>query len=302
MATRKPLAVELFCGVGGMSLGFEQTGFNVAVAIDSNEINVEYHKINFPNCRTLLGDLSTMTGAEIREKGGLRNQHISVVLGGPPCQGFSFIGKRDAKDERNKLINHFIRLVGELEPDYFVMENVEGLTVGPAKKLLKSFVQRANSRGYEVVSPIRVLDAADYGVPQRRRRVFVLGHKEGVAMPNYPETRRGWCPTVLDAIGDLPDLHEVEQLFHSDICTAQLGEPSTYARALRHSKPNGKQIRGSAVLSGCLLTRHSPKTARRFAATKPGDKEPISRFHRLDPKGVACASDSSEPPQMYYGA
>ena len=299
MAARRPIAVELFCGVGGMTLGFERAGFKVAAAVDSDAINVEYHALNFPKCKAIRGDLTGMAGAEIRSASGIGDKSISVVFGGPPCQGFSLIGKRNAKDKRNQLIFRFIALVAELNADYFVMENVRGLTVGHAREMLASFVRRAKRMGYDVVEPVRVLDASEHGVPQRRQRVFVLGYKRGLAPPVYPEKFAGIPPTVLDALGDLPDIDGHTQLFESDTIEVQLGQPSDYARELRKGKGampaavNGHKV----ALSGCLLTRHSPATTARFSRTKPGHTEPVSRFHRLDPNGVASTLRAGTGPE-----
>lgn len=293
-AKDRPVAVELFCGVGGMSLGFEQAGFRVAAAIDSNPINVEYHKKNFPKCKTIEGDLFHVTGADIRKKCGLGTQKILAVIGGPPCQGFSLIGKRDLTDERNQLIFRFIKLVGELGADYFVMENVAGLTVGPAKKKLSRFVALARKLGYDVVVPIQVLDAADHGVPQRRRRVFVLGHRKGTAAPTYPNKNPKRI-TVQEAIGDLPPLDAEEPQFESDVIETKLGKPSAYAQELRDYGAAKKD--GKTKLTGCLLTRHSQATRKRFEKTPPGKPEPTSRYHRLHLGGVSSTLRAGTGPE-----
>lgn len=282
----RPVGVDLFCGVGGMSLGFEQAGFNVVAAVDSDKINVETHKKNFPTCKTIRGDLSDMTGAEIREQAKIGDTHIDLLFGGPPCQGFSLIGKRDAADPRNKHLQDFARLVGELAPNYFVVENVAGLLLGDAEKQLRKFIRAVKRSGYCVVEPVKTLDASKFGVPQRRERVFILGYRKGLSAPVYPEPTHGRdglkkTPTVQDAIGDLPDVEKDDALFTQDTYEGPLGKPGPYARMLRGNRKKHQ------VLTGCLRTRHGDETIERFEATKPGTSEAISRYYRLSLEGIS---------------
>ena len=164
MTRDRPIGVDLFSGVGGMSLGFQQAGFDIAAAIDVEKTNTETHKKNFPECKTWCTDLARTSGDEIREKTGLQNKHIDVVFAGPPCQGFSLIGKRSRRDPRNLLLLELGRLIVELAPSYFVVENVVGLLLGNAKRTLDEFVEYVEAAGYSVVSPIQVLDAAEFAI------------------------------------------------------------------------------------------------------------------------------------------
>src|SRR5687768_4293202 len=138
----RPIAVDLFCGVGGMSLGFEQAGFHIAGAVDSEPINIATHHINFPSCVALQRDLSKTSGSDLLSDLNLRTGEIDVLFGGPPCQGFSLMGKRRMEDERNQLFLHFARLIRELRPRYFIVENVRGLLMGTASRLVVSFMLR----------------------------------------------------------------------------------------------------------------------------------------------------------------
>lgn len=282
---KRPIGVDLFCGVGGMSLGFEQAGFDIIAAVDFDDINVETHKKNFPKCETVRGDLSTMTGAEIRKETKMGNRQIDLLFGGPPCQGFSLIGKRDSSDPRNKHLQSFARLVDELAPSYFVVENVAGLLLGNAEKQLRKFIRAVKRAGYSVVEPVKILDASQFGVPQRRKRVFILGYRKGLTAPAYPEPTHGdefkKTPTVRDAIGDLPDVEKCDALFTHDTYEGPLGKPSPYARVLRG---NPKK---QPVLTGCLRTRHKEEIAKRFHATKPGTSEAVSRYYRLSSEGIS---------------
>ena len=113
---KKHTAIDLFCGVGGMSLGFEQAGFDVLAAFDKEAFNVETHKKNFPKTKCFQVDLGAQSGDSLRNRANLRRRRIDVVFGGPPCQGFSVGGRKDISDKRNLLVYEFSRLVRELRP------------------------------------------------------------------------------------------------------------------------------------------------------------------------------------------
>jgi len=280
-AKGKPIGIDLFCGVGGMSLGFKDAGFEIAAAIDVDPINVEMHHKNFPKTNAFVADLSIVTGESIRKKANLEGATIDVVFGGPPCQGFSLMGKRDLNDPRSALINHFIRIVAELDANYFVLENVAGLLSGTTKKILDDAIDFAKENGYEVVTPIQILNAADFGVPQNRKRVFVLGYKKNLPAPCYPKKSAVTAPTVWEAIADLT-LAKGAKPFDNDTYRGQLGTPSEYAKSLR-SKPSD----GVYSISGCLRTNHGSKSVKRFKATAQGTQEGISRFFKLSKKGLS---------------
>ncbi|HEY0159583.1 MAG TPA: DNA cytosine methyltransferase [Thermoanaerobaculia bacterium] len=273
----KPIAIELFCGAGGMSLGFKTAGFRIAAAVDNNVTNVKVHKQNFRRCETITADLSTLSGADLLRHARVGTQEkLSVLFGGPPCQGFSVGGKHDSADPRNQLLGHFGRLLDELRPEYFVVENVAGLTLEKHQQTLSNFLARVRAAGYSYVDPIQVLDAADYGVPQSRRRVFILGARIGNVLPKYPAptTPGGTGPTAWDALADLALIDERIPAEENHF-TGTLGIPSAYALRLRMSK------RRALTLSGCARSKHTSLTIERFSQTTPGTAEPISRFFRL---------------------
>src|SRR6266404_5009353 len=122
-ATTRPIGIDLFAGAGGMSLGFEQAGFEIVASIDYDPIHCATHEFNFPNCSTICRSVTDIDGIEIRELAKMGKRDIDVVFGGAPCQGFSLIGKRALDDPRNRLVNHFVRVVSELKPKFFVFEN-----------------------------------------------------------------------------------------------------------------------------------------------------------------------------------
>jgi DNA (cytosine-5)-methyltransferase 1 len=299
MPHNRPAGADLFSGVGGFSLGFEQAGFDVIAAVDVEKTHVDAYRKNFPTCSATCMDLSSTSASELRKKTGLGNRQLDVIWAGPPCQGFSLIGKRDRKDPRNLLLYDLARLLIEMSPSYFVVENVSGILQGKAQNILGEFVRRVEQGGYVVVKPIRELNAAEFGVPQLRRRVFVLGYKRGMTAPAYPNPQHWFgvdghidCPTVWDAIGDLSSIRSLKSRLQTGDYHGELGEPSVYAKVLKGeiSDPQDKSLKRStngSGLTGCLLTEHTPKTVRRFRKTPQGSSEEVSRYHRLAKKGLA---------------
>lgn len=283
-----------------MTLGFEQAGFDVRAAFDLEEFNVATHRLNFPESTAVATDLSQQSGDSLRKLGGLGSAEIDVVFGGPPCQGFSFGGRQDVEDQRNLLVFDFARLVRELQPKYFVMENVKGLMSSRARPIVESLVRRIKRAGYQIVEPIQVLNAADYGVPQRRWRTFILGYRKDVPALQYPEPRgcldangNRFSPVVRDAITDLPALEDFPNLFEEDAFNGRLQKTNNpYALLMRgqFSDPDDKSkrtVQSNGAVTGCLRTLHSKETIRRFTKTSPGKAEPISRYIRLALEDVA---------------
>jgi DNA (cytosine-5)-methyltransferase 1 len=302
---QRPIAVDLFAGAGGMTLGFEQAGFDVLASVEIDPIHCAIHEFNFPFWTVLCQSVVDTTGEEIRKRSQIGDREIDVVICGSPCQGFSIIGKRVFDDPRNSLVFHFHRLVLELQPKFFVMENVRGITIGEHKQILKTLISEFQINGYQVEENYQVLNAAHYGVPQARERLFLLGAREDVALPKYPQritqvanyapnknlSLLPTSPTVWDAIGDIPEVEQYSELLLSDWVVAEYGNPSNYALALRGIKALANDYSytrkfDSQILSSSSRTKHSSATIERFASTVQGEREPISRFHKLHPAGV----------------
>lgn len=197
-----PSAVDLFCGAGGLTRGLVAAGFRVVAAVDNWEPALRTYAANFARHRLIGADIA---GAS---RGSLHRQcvptDLDLVAGGPPCQGFSIQRIGADEDDRNNLVLAFGRLVLELAPRMFLMENVPGLFGSRGKSTVRRFIREMSVGGYETRS--RVLDAVDFGVPQFRRRVFLIGWRRGLLsdfqFPNPPG--RGRLRTVREAIGDLP--------------------------------------------------------------------------------------------------
>ena len=304
---KRPIAVDLFAGAGGMTLGFEQAGFDVLASVEIDPVHCATHQFNFPMCSILCQDVAELRGSEIRKKSAIGQREIDVVISGSPCQGFSMMGKRDVDDPRNSLIFHFQRLVLELKPKFFVMENVPGIASGEHKELLNILINSFLEAGYKVEENYQVLNALNYGVPQARKRLFLIGCKAGYELPKYPQpttippkikvpqrykkVNLPAVPTVWDAIGDLPEVDNYSELLDRDWVIAEYGKCSTYASIMRgidgldddysYDREYDRQI-----LSCSLRTKHSQECMERFQAAKHGEKEPISRFYKLHPEGV----------------
>ena len=164
---KRPIAIDLFAGAGGMTLGFEQAGFDVAAAVEIDPVHCAVHKFNFPETAVLARSVVGLTAAEIRLAAGIGNAPVDCVFGGPPCQGFSMIGHRVLDDPRNSLVLEFVRLVADLGARTFVFENVKGLTVGRHRKFLDELVAAFDKAGYVVHLPWKVLNAANRSEERR---------------------------------------------------------------------------------------------------------------------------------------
>jgi DNA (cytosine-5)-methyltransferase 1 len=285
----RPIGIDLFAGAGGLSLGFEQAGFDIVAAVDIDPIHCAAHKFNFPKSATVCKSVIDTTGDELRRLAGIRKRDLDIVIGGAPCQGFSLIGYRALDDARNQLVHHYVRLVTELKPKYFVFENVKGLTIGKHRRFLQEIVEAFRARGYDVEADYKVLNAADYGVPQDRRRLFLMGARKGLSLPVYPQPT--FSTSVGEAIGDIPDAEIYPELWERDWTKATFLKPSTYAAMLRCKKsdPTDFGYRRNfdpTVMTSSLLTEHTPTSRKRFRATKPNDVEPISRFKKLALDGI----------------
>ncbi len=327
---RRPIAIDLFAGIGGFSLGFEQAGFDIAVAVEYDPIHAAVHAYNAPLTKVVCADLSAIQSEQIAEAAA-SNWHtadamttpleIDVIFGGPPCQGFSTMGKRLIDDKRNQLVFHFFRVIRDLRPKYFVMENVPGMNAGGHAGILQQLIAEFQAEGYNVVLP-RILNAAQFGVPQDRKRLFLLGARADQALPCYPVasvvpvpkrahtegenvTTSLWSdglllgPTVWDAIGDLPNLDDFdvlrtsdELLLRSELVAHAEASASKYARTLRDLEADHDDYAyprrwDHMLLTNSLRTAHTPLSIERFSHTAPGETEPISRFYRLDAQGLS---------------
>lgn len=204
---KKYNAIDLFCGAGGLSYGFEKAGFNTVFAVESNKVYAQTFIENFPKADVFCGDIREIPDDKIKELN--KKNEIDIIIGGPPCQGFSLagkIGRKFLEDERNYLFLEYARFVKIIEPKLFVLENVASLITHNKGTTITEIENQFKSIGYKI--QYKVLNAANYLVPQNRRRVFIVGTKEGFDF-NYPKEEVVRI-SVKEAIDDLPKLESGE--------------------------------------------------------------------------------------------
>lgn len=207
--------LDLFSGAGGFSLGFDElNNFQTVLATDFNEASLETFKLNFPNTETILGDITDpKTKQLILEKA--RKLNVNMIIGGPPCQGFSNKGKKlGLKDPRNFLFLEYLDIVEKVNPELFIIENVTTMLTAADGYFIKEIKNKINELGYIV--NYQVLNSHDFGVPQTRKRAFVLAHRD--KMLSFPDGN-GQKTNVYDAISDLSYLESGEGAFTSDYIT-----------------------------------------------------------------------------------
>ena len=298
--SKRPIAVDLFAGAGGLSLGFEQAGFDVLAAVEVDPVHCATYQFNFPAWSVICKSVVELAGAEIRKCSAIGDRDIDVVMGGAPCQGFSIIGKRTGDDPRNELIFEFGRLVVELKPKFFVMENVPGIIRLKHQPMLERLIEQLQSQGYR--TNYRILNAAHYGIPQTRKRLFLLGCRRDCSLPQYPPPITQTAspdifsfnhfppsPTVWEALADLPEVEHYPELLKRDWVQAEYGHCTNYTRPLRNIEQADyayPRQHHCQLLSSSWRTQHTMPCIERFQATKPGEKDEISRFYRLHPDGV----------------
>lgn len=256
----KPLVVELFCGCGGTSLGFEMAGFNIAVGCDIHQPSIGTFQANHANVSTILGDVRKVTPKMISEL--LDGRQIDVLIGGVPCQGFSLNNrKRHENDERNLLYKEFIRFVKTLKPKVVVLENVSGMkSTGDFVETIEKDLSIAGNM--KVKS--KLLFAPDYGVPQSRTRLVFVGIRGGkefdfseIKKTHGPETGKPYV-TVKEAIGDLPRLNP------NETAIKYKKEPfSDYQKLMRKNIKNNN-------LTNHKAPNHPKDVIEKIKNTKPG--------------------------------
>ncbi len=188
--------IDLFCGCGGLSRGFELAGFNVSLAIDMWEDAIKTYNYNHKKTVGLCKDIRMLDNNFLDN---YKQKHHTVgIIGGPPCQGYSTVGKRDINDDRNYLYLEYCRVVEDIQPEFFILENVKGLLTLNEGVFRDDIINRFKKIGYKVV--YKVLNAADFGVPQNRQRVFFVGIKNKEFQ--FPKEKKNKVSTI-EAIGDL---------------------------------------------------------------------------------------------------
>ncbi len=240
MENIKPTVIDLFCGCGGLSLGFTEAGFDVVLGVDNWKDAIATFNRTHKNSTGLVADLFKETPEEISSKMGIK--HIDVIIGGPPCQGFSIAGKRIIEDERNQLYQSFVNFVAFYQPKAFVMENVPNIISMGQGIVKKRIIDDFETLGYNVV--YKILLASEYGVPQNRRRAFFVGLKTPHSF-TFPQPMSENPISSEDAISDLPENSIVDGTLYAQ-------EPrSDYQKMIRE---------GSISIYNHETTKHNEQT------------------------------------------
>lgn len=309
-----PYAVDLFCGAGGFSEGILQAGFNIIFSSDKSKMvmdtYVHRHKqlglIEGEDTHFELADVRDLTADKIiSESNKLKYGHIfkrgniDAFFGGPPCQGFSRLGKRDSSDPRNMLFHEYLRLIRDVKPKYVVMENVTGILdmymldfpsvlsnnkykgQNLVKVILKSELEEL---GYTLLN-VQVLNAADFGVPQRRNRVVFLAYRNDVAPLKYPQGTNK-STTVYDALGDL----YTNKKYSTDYSKASINGRTP-------SNKTGKPIRREQ-LTNMETSRHDIVVQERFSLYQEGENK-SKAIKRIKETGIDLLS---EKPELFWNS
>lgn len=265
------ILVDLFSGCGGFSLGAHRAGFSVASAYDIDATLTSSFTSNFPGTKLILDDVSSLSGSAVLAGAGGK---VDGIFGGPPCQGFSDIGRRQKDDPRRQLLGHFFRIVSEAEPSFFVMENVRGLEYSDARGVLDEAVALVADR-YNILGP-KIWNAADFGAATKRRRLFVIGvHKDVGDALTVADVEAMMKPaaTVRAAIADLQDASFVGMADGFDVWRIEKqGRPHAYAKPLRSS---------DKVFTGQQATIHTNTVIERFKSVPQGGIDAVGRHPRL---------------------
>ncbi|MEP1590842.1 DNA cytosine methyltransferase [Sulfitobacter sp.] len=269
--------LDLFSGCGGLSLGAARAGLPPTVAIELDPTAAASHSLNFPSCRTLRLDLAETDPVFLK---GLIHGRVDLLIGGPPCQGFSYMGKRNLEDPRNGLLKKFFDFVSVVSPRAFLMENVPGLLDRSSVHILNDALASLPSH-YKLLPP-QILDAADFGAATNRRRVIVIGYDSSDCDDISLEDFQGFVTQAVSAgtaLGGLPEPGS------SDIASVPKRMSPYIFKVNRPVKGIGgaesKEMFAAGKLTGFLATKHSAGVTERFQNTAPGAVEPTSRFFRL---------------------
>ncbi|KJS25033.1 MAG: hypothetical protein VR76_12835 [Pseudomonas sp. BRH_c35] len=264
--------LDLFSGCGGLALGSKRAGFRTALAVDVDPILTSSFGVNFPGTQFLQADVATLGREQLS---ALLPMGVDGVIGGPPCQAFSGIGKRLPDDPRRDLVHHFFRIIQAVQPAFFMMENVPGLGFPENRPILDNAISMLRGR-WVILGPL-TLDASDFGAPTKRKRIFVFGFDpEKMDVPSIEDliASQASRTTVKDAIGDIAGIpvSDAKQWAYDDEKVV-----SEYAQKLRSR---------SGYFTGHQLTKHRDETIKRYANIPQGGVDPVGKHKRLDWNGL----------------
>lgn len=291
-ATR-PKIIDLFAGVGGLSLGAARAGFDVAACVELDTIAIASHAQNFPNTKHFSLDVATLTGAKVEELSCIAPGQLAGLIGGPPCQGFSLIGRRSSSDSRNDLFSHFFRLVAELKPAFYLAENVPGILSKSTIHLVDSATKQVPE--HYIKLPPMIVEASSFGAPTSRKRVFFFGYdpsffNEVVVGDFAPKEVHRFL--VRDALKGLPTIYPSWQKEDQSWRKVKYSDINFFTERLVGHVPTGvgnvhalKQLE-SQIVSGFFGTQHSEETTARFELLEAGQLDSVYRSRRLKLDGL----------------
>jgi len=282
--------IELFAGVGGLSLGAARAGFKIAAAVELDKHAISSHAKNFPTSKHFCLDVGQIDGKELLKMSGLNEGELTGLIGGPPCQGFSTMGKRVVCDPRNNLFVNFFRIISETQPTFFLAENVPGI-MNAQYDIIRNEAFSYISKDYEILPPI-VVKANEFGAPTTRKRIFFIGFKkhQGISASekHFSPSDTTDKITVKRALDGLPlDFDNIDHEgwvsvkkpkgltdFESRLCghiPEGVGNPEAIERYVKFSQ-----------VSGFMPTKHSASVEARYAALTAKEQDKVSKSSRLD--------------------
>jgi DNA (cytosine-5)-methyltransferase 1 len=288
--------IDLFAGVGGLSLGAARAGFEVVLAAEKDKHAIAAHTKNFPKTKHIDDDIAELTGENLLKESGLKLGELDGLIGGPPCQGFSTIGHRHVSDPRNNLFRKFFSLVSECSPKFYMAENVLGILDKQYEDIRNAALDVVRSE-YIVLAPIQ-FKASNFGAATSRERAFFIGYRKDLKLElsaaDFEPPKMESATTVSKALRGLP------RIFSTWLSEEQgwrwLTEPmpsDSFGERITNGIPKDvgdpeaiRRLQQEGSVSGCLGTRHSREIAARYRSLKAGEQDRVSKSVRLDPGGL----------------
>jgi DNA (cytosine-5)-methyltransferase 1 len=277
-----------------MSLGAARAGFHVVAGVDKDDRALKTHEANFPRSLHLPLDLSRVSGRDLLSETGLVANELDVLTGGPPCQGFSTMGKRNVEDTRNLLLAHFFRLINETRPRAFVLENVPGILNEQYRKTLAEALALIED-SYTVLKP-QLVTACDVGAPTLRKRIFIVGFlgKDAVVSQDFwsPPDEGLKAPVVRKALWGLPIDISPDWKALDGTRIVKVEREEQFFKSVTSRIPEGigdpvfvEAYKKHWIVTGCLGTSHSKELEARYDALGFGKLDSKTKSMRLDPNG-----------------